>query len=156
MSLIRLYALASANFKMEYEAMQVLIPISSRSQFFPEAEYYFPKPLIDVDGLPMIERVISNIKEFVDNPKFIFVVDRKDCVKFSLEKLLIILGGQSTVVVQKDFETAGALCSILLAVDYIDLDEPLIISSSGGVRQGVLYFQWFAFAWGSKAPAKQY
>jgi dTDP-glucose pyrophosphorylase len=116
--------------------MQVLIPISSRTQFFPIEEYFFPKPLIDVDGKPMIERVITNIKSYVADPKFIFVIDSSDILKFSLDKLLIIAAGTDTIVVQKKLETSGALCSCLLAIDSLDFDEPLIIANCDTLLTG--------------------
>lgn len=120
--------------------MQVLIPISSRSPFFPEAEYFFPKPLIEVDGLPMIQRVLNSIKSYIDDPKFIFVVDREDCVRFSLDKLLQMECGESAIIKQKNTETSGALCSTLLAIDDLDPEEPLLISNGDTLLDGLLKF----------------
>lgn len=118
--------------------MQVLIPISSRSAFFPETEYYFPKPLITINGKPMIELVVKSIQKYIQEPKFIFVVDSEDCIRFSLDKLLMLLCGEKTVVVQKSSETKGALCSALLAIDHLEADEPLIISNCDTILEGGL------------------
>ena len=116
--------------------MQVLIPISSKSEFFQSSDYYFPKPLIQVCGKPMIESVIESIKTYIGDPTFIFVVDSEDCTKYSLDKMLIILGGPNTKIIEKSSETAGALCSALLAYDHLKPNEPLLISNCDTLLNG--------------------
>lgn len=110
--------------------MQILVPISGRSAFFPKSEYYFPKPLVEVAGLPMTELVVSQLKRRFDHADFVFVVDREDARAFSLDRTLELVAGPGTKIVEKLGETSGALCSCLLAVDALDLDKPLIISNS--------------------------
>ena len=61
---------------------------------------------------------------------FIFVVDNEDCVKFSLDKLLKIAAGQNAKIVKRKSETAGALCSCLLAIDEIKSNDSLMIVNS--------------------------
>ena len=39
--------------------MQILIPIANTSEFFPKSEFYFPKPLIEVNGRSMIELITT-------------------------------------------------------------------------------------------------
>ena len=62
--------------------MQILVPIASRSSFFPKNDYFFPKPLIEVAGSPMIELVVKQLKQQLDNPQFTFVVDREEARAF--------------------------------------------------------------------------
>ena len=110
--------------------MQILIPISGHSVFFPKEEFYFPKPLIEVAGSPMIELVIKPLKQQFRNAHFIFVVDRDDTRSFDLGNTLALLSGDNLQIVEKPGNTSGPLCSCLLAIDTLDLDQPLIISSS--------------------------
>jgi len=110
--------------------MQILIPISSKSVFFNSDEYYFPKPLIEIAGTPMIELVINTLKSYFPDANFIFVIDNSDCVKFSLDKLLKIAAGQNSKIVKRKSETAGALCSCLLAIDEIKSNDSLMIVNS--------------------------
>jgi NDP-sugar pyrophosphorylase family protein len=42
--------------------MQILIPISGYSAFFPKEDFYFPKPLIEVAGTAMIEVVVRQLQ----------------------------------------------------------------------------------------------
>ena len=113
--------------------MQILIPISTRSVFFPEREYYFPKPLIEIKGTSMINHVTNNLSANIREPKYTFVINRDDSQKFSIGNALKISLGADTTVIEKLNETSGALCSSLLAIDHIDHDQPLIISNSDQV-----------------------
>lgn len=109
---------------------QILIPISARSQFFSSSDYYFPKPLTEVAGTPMIEMVIRSLRNTFTNARFIFVVDRDESREFSLDRVLTIAAGPDTVVIERPNDTSGALCSCLLAIDAIDPSGPLLISNS--------------------------
>ena len=109
--------------------MQVLIPMTSRSSFFRKEEYFFPKPLIEVAGRPMIELVITQLKKQLNDPQFTFVIDREDARAFSIDRICKLAGGPGTNVIERMGETSGALCSCLLAIDALDLNEPLLISN---------------------------
>ena len=110
--------------------MQILMPIASRSQFFPEQEYFFPKPLIEIAGKPMIDCVVSALRSTISGARFCFIISADDARRFSLDETLMIVGGPGTKVIQRIGETKGGLCSALLAGDELDLDEPLVICNS--------------------------
>jgi NDP-sugar pyrophosphorylase family protein len=110
--------------------MQVLIPISSRTSFFPVEEYFFPKPLIEVAGRPMIELVVNQLKNQFSDPKFIFVIDREGARAFSIDRVCELAGGSGTRVIERMGQTSGALCSCLLAIGALDPRAPLVISNS--------------------------
>lgn len=110
--------------------MQILIPIAARTKFFPENEFYFPKPLIEVFNEPLIKVVVENLrKRFIDS-EFIFVVDRLESRKFSLTNTLKLITGDKTKVFERPTDTAGALCSCLLSVDLLNYNAPLMIANS--------------------------
>lgn len=110
--------------------MQILMPIASRSQFFPEQEYFFPKPLIEIAGKPMIDTVVSALKSTIADARFCFIISGDDARRFSLDETLKIIGGPHTKVVQRIGETKGGLCSALLAGDELDMEQPLVICNS--------------------------
>jgi NDP-sugar pyrophosphorylase family protein len=110
--------------------MQILIPISGRTAFFPPEEYFFPKPLIEVAGQPMIELVIGNLSYDFPRADFVFIVDREEARSFSLDRVLKLAAGESAKVVERLGETSGGLCSCLLAVDSLDHDRDLLIVNS--------------------------
>ena len=53
--------------------MNILIPMAGAGSRFRRAGYELPKPLIDVDGVPMIKRVVENIG--LDG-NYIFIVQK--------------------------------------------------------------------------------
>lgn len=104
--------------------INVLIPSGGKSLFFKDS--YFPKQMIEVDGRTMLEQVVNNYKGLLDC-HFIFVFDHKDCVEFHLDESARILTEPNTDILVLDNETAGALCTCLMAVSQIGNDDPLFI-----------------------------
>ena len=53
---------------------EIIIPISQDSPFFSKNDYFFPKPLVNVNGEPLIIQVIKNIENYLLPNKFIFII----------------------------------------------------------------------------------
>ncbi len=107
--------------------MNVLIPMAGAGSRFEQAGYTFPKPLIDVDGKPMIQVVTDNLN--ID-AKYIFIVQKEHYEKYNLKHLLGLITNDNCEIVQVDGLTEGAACTTLLAKEFIDNDEPLVIANS--------------------------
>jgi dTDP-glucose pyrophosphorylase len=108
--------------------LKIIIPLGGSSDLFSSAGYYYPKPLIEVKGIPMIEMVLQNPMKITADKKFIFIIKEEECSKFHLDNTLKILVKDSIVVKIKN-ETQGGLCSVLMAIDEIqDEDELLILN----------------------------
>lgn len=112
------------------EKINILIPLAGKSQFFSEVEYPFPKPLIEFCGKTMIAHVLKSYDSIRDRSQFIFVVNKKDCVKYHLDDVLTILTDGKCKIIYLESETKGAACSAMMAVEYIDNDDQLIISNA--------------------------
>lgn len=110
--------------------INILIPLAGKNQFFPEAEYPFPKPLIEFNGKTMIEHIIDNFSTIEKEKQFIFVVNSEDCKKYHLDNVLNILTEHTCKIIKLDNATKGATCSAMMAVEYINTDIPLIISNA--------------------------
>jgi len=110
--------------------INILIPLAGKNQFFPEAEYPFPKPLIEFNAKTMIEHIIYNFSSIAKEKQFIFIVNSEDCKKYHLDNVLNILTNQTCKIIKLDNETKGAACSAMMAVEYINNDMPLIISNA--------------------------
>lgn len=106
--------------------MKVLIPIAGKSSFFDNKNSPFSKPLVEIKGKSMIQLVIDNISNINDDFEFIFIVNSEDCKKHHLHNILKLLS-KNCKVVKVNENTKGALCSILLAIEYINNEEELII-----------------------------
>ena len=112
--------------KWSSDKMNVLIPMAGAGSRFEQAGYTFPKPLIDVNGKPMIQRVVENIN--ID-ATHIFIVQKSHYEKYSLQHTLNLIS-PGCKIVQVDGVTEGAACTTLLAKEYINNDEPLVLANS--------------------------
>jgi len=106
--------------------MNILIPMAGAGSRFQEAGYTFPKPLIEVEGKPMIQVVVENLNM---EGNHIFVVQKEHFEKFNLKYLLNLISPNCKII-QVDGITEGAACTTLLAKEFINNDEPLLLANS--------------------------
>ena len=106
--------------------MNVLIPMAGAGSRFQKAGYTFPKPLIEVNGKPMIQLVVENLN--ID-ARHIFVVQKSHYEDYNLKHLLNLIS-PGCEIVQVDGMTEGAACTTLLAKKFIDNDEALVFANS--------------------------
>ncbi len=108
------------------DKMNVLIPMAGAGSRFANAGYTFPKPLIEVDGKPMIQVVVENLNI---EANYTFIVQKEHYEKYSLQYLLNLIAPNCNIV-QVDGLTEGAACTTLLAKEFIDNDAPLVMANS--------------------------
>jgi len=108
------------------EKLNVLIPMAGAGSRFAQAGYTFPKPLIEVNGKPMIQVVVENLNI---EANYIFLVQKEHYEKYNLKYLLNLIAPNCTIV-QVDGITEGAACTTLLAKEFINNDAPLIMANS--------------------------
>ena len=106
--------------------MNVLIPMAGAGSRFAQAGYTFPKPLIEVNGKPMIQVVVENLN--ID-AHYIFLVQKDHYEKYNLKQLLNLIAPDCDIVIV-DGMTEGAACTTLLAKHLIDSDKPLLMANS--------------------------
>jgi len=112
--------------KWSNSKMNVLIPMAGAGSRFTQAGYAFPKPLIEVNGKPMIQVVVENIGI---EANYIFVVQKEHREKYNLDTLLKMIAKNCSII-EVDELTEGAACTALLAKDFINNDEPLFFANS--------------------------
>ena len=108
------------------EKMNVLIPMAGRGSRFADVGYTFPKPLIEVNGKPMIQVVLENLNI---EANYTFVVRKEHYDKYSLQYLLTLIAPGCNII-QVDELTEGSACTTLLAKEFIDNDDPLLLANS--------------------------
>lgn len=106
--------------------MNVLIPMAGAGSRFAQAGYTFPKPLIEVNGKPMIQVVVNNLNV---ESHFIFIVQKEHYEKYNLQSVLSLIAPGCDII-QVDGLTEGAACTTLLAKELINNDEPLLMANS--------------------------
>jgi len=114
------------NIPWRNSGLNVLIPMAGAGSRFANAGYTFPKPLIEVHGKPMIQVVVENLNI---EANYIYIVQAEHYEKYNLKYLLNLITPGCTII-QTEGLTEGAACTTLLAREYIDNDEPLLIANS--------------------------
>ena len=108
--------------------MNVLIPMAGAGSRFTKAGYKNPKPLIDVAGKPMIERVIENIG--LPDANYIFIAQKQHLELHPEVREKLKSSAWSADIVEIDGLTEGAACTTLLAKHLINTDVPLLICNA--------------------------
>ena len=106
--------------------MNVIIPMAGRGKRFEDAGYSFPKPLIDVNGKPMIQIIIENLNL---TAKHIFICQEEHIQKFAIPDLMNLLKPNSEIIPIHEI-TQGAAETVLKAKNLINNDDELIIANS--------------------------
>ena len=104
--------------------MHVIIPMSGVGQRFIDAGYTVPKPLIVVDGKPMVQHVIDltpgeNKYTFICNHTHLTTTDMRE------QLLSIVPNGKIIEIADHAY---GPVYTVLQAVDDIEDDDEIIIS----------------------------
>lgn len=110
--------------------LNILIPMAGESSFFsPSNGVTHPKPFYEVKGKPIIELALEYLNKIEIKKRFIFIINENDSLKYKLDNVLKMLTNKdSKVVIQKE-KTRGAVCSALLALNYIGKKDQLLISN---------------------------
>jgi NDP-sugar pyrophosphorylase family protein len=108
--------------------MKILIPMAGEGSRFAKEGYTFPKPLIDVNGKPMIQTVVENLDY---DAEYIFLVRKEHLDTYEgLHSTLERITNGKFKIVEVDGLTEGAACTALLAREHIDTDDDLLIANS--------------------------
>jgi NDP-sugar pyrophosphorylase family protein len=107
--------------------INIVIPMAGEGSRFSKAGYEKPKPFIDVNGIPMIERVINNLK--LPNCRFILIA-RADHINKEKELVKELEEKYNAKFISISKLTEGTACTVLYARKYINNDQPLLIANS--------------------------
>lgn len=107
--------------------LTIVVPLGGQGKAFAERGYTFPKPLIEINGRPMIELVVRCITPREPH-RFVFICQAEHLERYALGDVLSLIAPGCRIVKMAE-STGGALCSILLAIEHIDLEDELIIAN---------------------------
>jgi NDP-sugar pyrophosphorylase family protein len=109
--------------------LQIVIPMAGRGSRFANAGYTTPKPLIPLGGRPMIEWVIENIRPRRAH-RFIFLCVAEHLQAFPDVPAALRRLCPGCEIVPVKTVTEGAACTVLLAREFIDNSNALMIANS--------------------------
>lgn len=106
--------------------LNILVPIAGKSYFFDESKQGFPKPFVEICGKTMLEIFIENFSN-VENKRFIFILKKDEALRFHIDDAINTLTKEKAENILVENETGGMACSCMLAIDFINNEEPLIV-----------------------------
>lgn len=108
--------------------LNIVIPMAGEGTRFKGKDYSLPKPLIEIHNKPMVGVVVDNIR--VKTPhKFIFICRKEQYDKYNLKALLNTIAPGCGIITVSQL-TQGAACTVLLASEYFNNDNELMIVNS--------------------------
>ena len=111
--------------------LNIVVPMAGRGSRFADAGFALPKPLIPVhDAVPMIRLVIENLRPTHGEHRYIFLCLQEHLDKYGVGDHLKEWAGPNTEIVPVKAVTEGAACTVLLAKDFINNADPLMIANS--------------------------
>jgi len=106
--------------------MQIIIPMSGFGERFRSAGYTVPKPLIEVEGKPIIQHVVEM---FSDEDDFIFICneDHLNEPAYNMTSILKIISPNGKIVSIPSHKL-GPVYAVMQAIDSIELDQQTIVN----------------------------
>ncbi len=108
--------------------LNIVMPMAGAGTRFKIEGYDDPKPLIEIDGLPMGVMAALSIKPKREH-RFIFLFLQEHIEDCGIDRIFKKYFPKS-VVIPVAKVTQGAACTVLKAVDFIDNENPLMIANS--------------------------
>jgi NDP-sugar pyrophosphorylase family protein len=108
--------------------LNIVIPMAGAGSRFASKGYLQPKPLIPINGMPMIQVVINNLRPECSH-RFIFICQEKHVREYQLDRLLPAWA-PGCQIIGLDGLTQGAACTVLAARDLINTEDELMIANS--------------------------
>ncbi len=117
--------------------LNVLVLMAGPGGSFEREGYAFPKNLFEIMGKPLIEHVLQSLKPLkAYNPHLVCAVKKEENERFYTSSVIQLI--QPDALAYEVTETAGAACTALLGVEYINNDDPLVIVNGDQVLQADL------------------
>ncbi|MEX2168399.1 MAG: NTP transferase domain-containing protein [Pirellulales bacterium] len=105
--------------------MQLVVPMAGLGQRFSSAGYETPKPLIPVDGVPMVVRAVW---DYPPTDRRVFVVHAEHLRQFQIDDVLRHYFPDCRIVTTP-VVTQGQACTVRLAGTELDPDDSVLVAA---------------------------
>lgn len=108
--------------------MRLLVLMAGDSGVFEVAGHPYPKNLVEIDGEPLVQRVVENLQPLIDTAgtRPVFLLREDEHRRHHTGEVIRLLVPDADVVTVPALES-GAACTALHAIGRIGRDEPLLI-----------------------------
>jgi ADP-glucose pyrophosphorylase len=110
--------------------INIIIPMSGASLYETSSDFMYPKILTEVSNKTLFEYSQEVFSSLDEQKQIIYVVPKEKLNKLGLKTIISIISNDEGRIVPLSGMTKGAVCSALMAIDQINLDEELIIASA--------------------------
>jgi NDP-sugar pyrophosphorylase family protein len=109
--------------------MLLVIPMAGRGSRYANVGYQTPKPLIEVNGKPMLYHAFQSVKN-VPYRKVVFIALREHEEQYGVRKIVEEQLTTNFELILLDEVTEGQLCTVLKAAHLFKANEGLLIAAS--------------------------
>lgn len=88
----------------------------------------YPLCLTEVDGKPLLERLVENTRG-IQNPHYVYALLDKDVERFHMDQVAQLITPEATIM-RIPNSTQGSACTALLAASCLDGDAELLVISA--------------------------
>ena len=105
--------------------LQIVVPMAGQGKRFIDAGYALPKPMLPINGVPMVVRAILDLPVA---KRIILLVRSEHIETFGLDKEILRYLPHAIVVPVLRL-TEGQACTVGLAAEYLKDSEPVIVAA---------------------------
>jgi CTP:molybdopterin cytidylyltransferase MocA len=107
--------------------MRLVVLMAGDSGVFEVAGSSYPKNLVEIDGEPLVQRVIEALEPLIETAeKSVFLVREEEDRRHHTGDVIRLLVPDAEVIGVPNLES-GAACTALHAIGQIDRDEPVLV-----------------------------
>ena len=118
--------------------MRLVVLMAGDSGVFEVAGHKYPKNLVEIDGEPLVQRVIDGLQPLIERASHaVFLVREEENRRHHTDDVIRLLAPEAEVI-GVPVLASGAACTALHAICHIDRDEPLVIFNGDQVLEADL------------------
>lgn len=106
--------------------MKIIIPIVGNDSNMTQTPYILS--LYEIERKTIFQYIYDFLKP-IENPEFIVILRKQDVKMYHFDSIVKLVIPDAKIVIAEG-DTQGSVCSCLLAIDHIEDDEPIVITSS--------------------------
>jgi NDP-sugar pyrophosphorylase family protein len=105
----------------------LILPMAGKGSRFSEEGYKLPKPMLDVDGLPMVIKAVECLPESTNE---VFICLEEHIVDYQIDNTLKKIYPNSNIIpIKNTTEGQACTCEIGVTQSNLDLENPILISA---------------------------
>jgi CTP:molybdopterin cytidylyltransferase MocA len=115
--------------------MRLVVLMAGDSAVFEVAGHKYPKNLVEIDGEPLVQRVIDGLQPVLESAsRSVFLLREEETRHHHTDQVVRLLAPEAEVV-GVPLLSSGAACTALHAIGHIERDEPLLVFNGDQVLE---------------------